>query len=406
LYPIDLKTYPWLNTLQTLNQYTSNVGYGTLDEYRLSGIPISYSDNQTIINLEKLGISLPVGISVIVRHQVYSFNVFTILSVNEFSVDDIVINFGGGMGIFTHFCRDVTISNVLVKSADQNYPMSLTADGLHLQNTYGTLIIRQCTFEGQGDDGINVVTSLLRITAISNSRTEIQVTGYSSSENPDLQIGDYVNILDGNLQFTTQQRIDNLVKNTVYFNNPLPTSVTIGDILYDVSSVPSSVVIEDCNLSYNRARGILAKGFNISIQNNVFMNPSGPAILIQTDACYFLEGPPSINVSIQQNTIYKANFGAAIDRAVITLQNLILANNVCADSLPNLVNSNVLIIKNLFLVDNTLPSIWIENTDSLFVVDNIFQDNPTGKQIQTNSCEHLHISGNVCNRSGHFKPCS
>lgn len=70
------------------------------------------------------------------------------------------------MGLYAMMARDVLLQrfNVLKRGTR---PMSITADAVHLDTCAGHLEIRYSTFEGQGDDGLNVHGTFGLINSIS-----------------------------------------------------------------------------------------------------------------------------------------------------------------------------------------------------------------------------------------------
>lgn len=403
-FPYGSEQYPWLNTAQAINEYTPNVGFGTIDKYVLEGAPLVYQDRGKVLDFTHTGVTAPVGIGIIVRHQVYGHNVFSLSKTDTIRFDNILMFAAGGMGIFSSFCADISVENVRVENAEPD-PMSLCADGFHFQNSRGYLRVFNCTLKGQGDDGINVVTSLMKITVISPNRTRMIVRGFTPEAPLALKAEDQIDFLDGEtLRWKGLAEALKISGNTVFLGAELPGGIEPGDLVFDKSAVPDSVLIDNCRFSTNRARGIIAKGPNMMISNNLFERTSGPAILIQTDACSFMEGPTSSNVTIQYNRITFANSGPGRDSGVITVANLIQKFPVCTNELPNWSNTNVTIRGNLFTQKNKMPGIYIANTNFGSISENSF--NQLGQQIETHDCWNMNFKGNLClDENREYEPC-
>ena len=110
-----------------------------------------------------------VGQHYIVRHQVYSLNTFFLSQCRNVALHDITVYTAAGMGLYAQLTTNVLIDNVAIAKRLTEAgprPMSITADALHFNACAGTITIANSLFEGQGDDGLNVI--LLLATLISS----------------------------------------------------------------------------------------------------------------------------------------------------------------------------------------------------------------------------------------------
>ena len=135
--------------------------------------------------------------------------------------------------------------------------------------------------------------------------------------------------------------------NKITFNEALNENIIVGDIIYDISAVADPVLIQSCRFLSNRARGIVLKAFNAMVRENTFQWVSGPAVLMQVDACAFMEGPSVSNVTVQSNTFVDCNFGIAQENGAVDVENLVYVDGVCGQA-PEAVNDDIMILCNTF----------------------------------------------------------
>jgi hypothetical protein len=147
----------WLNQAQATMEFDVQAGrpaINALDSY--SPAPLSWNGDQVIITAP-FAAQMRLGASYILRHQVYALNAISFSDLVRPRFQDLDILSTPGMGIVGDTARDAIFSNVRVRRTRGRH-MSITADGLHIMNAQGFVIIEDCLFEGQGDDGINIPT--------------------------------------------------------------------------------------------------------------------------------------------------------------------------------------------------------------------------------------------------------
>lgn len=286
---VDVGAYPppsaahggrdaFLSRVQAVLQYDADRQRPAVDAYD------SYADTTcawdagrgTLTVFEAPPASL-VGSWVIVRHQVYSMNGFSMTGVVGATLEDVTLFNAGGMGTYFELSRDVVLSRVRVLKPPGR-PMSITADGTHFNTCGGSIVVRDSTFEGQGDDGANVHGKFAQVAAVQGTT----VTYASSS--PSKHSAFLGNVGEA-FQFLTQDtmqpvavatlRVANTSSRTLQFDTALPAAVAVGGVFRSMAWAPSATFV---NTSYvnNRARGILAKTGPTVITDCVFRGNSGP----------------------------------------------------------------------------------------------------------------------------------
>jgi hypothetical protein len=339
LYAVDTARYPWLLAAQGVLSYDP-VGRrvspdSPTDIYALTDpLPVVYTNvtNGAGSLLTVVGATLKPGDWVIIRHQTYSFNAFSAFSVGGIRVVNVTLFAIAGMGVFTHECTtEVTVLGLHIVRKHGTRPMSITADGMHIQDTRGAPItIVGCTLEGQGDDGLNTPTIFEAITAVSADGSVLTVEGRGGSGPPVVHSGDLMNVFNrSTLALLGQVLVETAYDNgTLVLGGPLPAGAGLYDVINSAASYASTLTLTDNLFQGNRARGGLIKTSNAFIARNSFVNVSGPALKSETDGCYWDEGHPVSNWTVVDNTFVGVNYAVAqmpgdvmIDNSVPIFQN-------------------------------------------------------------------------------------
>ena len=130
-------------------------------------------------------------------------------------------------------------------------------------------------------------------------------------------------------------------------------AMTNGVRLLDQAQATTRVYIVGNSFHDNRGRGTISRSKGLRVENNVFANNSGPAILLGTDGLHFMEGAFAQDVTIAGNTVTAAN-QTQVSAGTTTMEFGALSAGVgcpiasgCADSLsPHPLIQNILIQNN------------------------------------------------------------
>lgn len=323
LYPIDTAAFPWLGAAQAILSYdpaTQRIADHATDIYALTDpIALTYGPaaqgggaNETVT----VATTLAVGSWVILRHQVYAYNSFTMSSCEDVLFSNVGLLSAGGMGLYadSHRGRLRLDGFAIYKAPYADYgaarssrgpradaapgaalrPMSLCADGAHFSNPAGaTIEIVNSLFEGQGDDGINIPTIFQEVESMSADGRSVTVgrAGVASASTVALA-GGLLNFFNRtNLAFLLSAEVLSVAANgTVTMASPLPPAVQRWTLLNNPAFYADTVLLANTTFRANRARGALLKQSNVLATNNTFDHTSGAAIKTETDGCYWYVG--------------------------------------------------------------------------------------------------------------------
>ena len=199
---------------------------------------------------------------------------------------------------------------------------SSNADGIHVTGSAGGVDITGCRVEYAGDDSIVLSAAYSAVIALPSSNV---VTVAHKSPGPSYSPGDRITIY----QHSSTQRISRVlasvanssmptsqvaVLNDQYFPNvsglslkaydltlDAPVNVSGGDYVANVEHSNSGFTIANCFVQNTRARGILVKGINGVVSNNVVDTTWLAGILMSPSPYYWMEGDFATNVYVAGN---------------------------------------------------------------------------------------------------------
>ncbi|HEY9249198.1 MAG TPA: hypothetical protein VIO38_08705, partial [Rariglobus sp.] len=160
-------TFPDLDATQTaLTRVTAWTGMFPMDPtYLVHSVPGSYAiPDGTVIAATGTGnilhvtfpsaVSLNEGETYCIRHLYYEMACFKVLDNTHLTYDSVEIRSMPGMGwLFESRMHDWQLVNCHIRRAPgSRTPFTTAADGIHVTESEGNFIIKDCTFTGCGDD--------------------------------------------------------------------------------------------------------------------------------------------------------------------------------------------------------------------------------------------------------------
>jgi hypothetical protein len=286
---------------------------------------------------------------------------------------DITLNHCGGMGVIAQRSADIFVKKMRVTPpAGGKRIVSTTADATHFVNCKGSIELVDCLFEQQKDDATNVHGLYAKITHIfSPTRFEVTLIHPQQSGIDFIKAGTRLELNDGpSLReegFATVKSVERINKQRtiVEVEAALPESVTLGDSVADADANTAAVLIRNCVMRGNRARGILlgSRGPMV-VEGNTFHIP-GAAILFEGDSRFWFEQAGVRDVVIKGNTFDNCNYG-------VWGTGCIQVGSGIADEFRSVsrYNRNIRIEKNLFRHFSNLPLLHLYSVDGLTFTGN------------------------------------
>ena len=247
-----------------------------------------------------------VGRWYIVRHQCYGLPAFKIDGSAQTTLDQVTLFSVPGMGVLATDATDVTLQGVRIERREGR-PLSIAADGSHFASCSGTITLRDCHYEGQGDDGLNIHGNFASVAQIDASRHEVLLAGGPAQEG--------FEVIPGELyEFRDRRTWAVLARATaasgggmrLRVDRALPAAIGVYSLVSNVEREPRAL-IERSSFRNNRARGILVKTSNVLIDSCVFENNLGPAVQAYPDGCFWFESGAFKNWTMRNSTVANAN---------------------------------------------------------------------------------------------------
>jgi len=204
-------------------------------------------------------------------------------------LEDITIYNSAGINFVQKRGRDLTLRrvNILLKPGSTQL-VAAAGDGIHLKAIRGKVVIDGCTIERLTDDGINfnrVYPELGRVV----SSTEIEIPWGDSYE---VFPGDRIDIMipeTGSIRGRAKVlSVKTAGKtHTVRFDKPIAgmksdDGTGVPDQVW-INDDDTSFLVKNCTFRDLRGRGVLLRSGHVTLLNNVFLNISSPAIVVEND---------------------------------------------------------------------------------------------------------------------------
>ncbi len=342
-------------------------------------------------------IPLSVGETVVLRHQVYRSNVFTLSKCSDVHFTDVVVNAAPGMAVLGSKCHNLAFDNFRVEPTPKTGRlMSTCADGIHLADCTGSVDIQGCAMAGMGDDCVNVHAGYLRIVnRIDNSTVLVSQPGDAPFGPEDLPApGQAFTFSDGQtLQLLGSGELLADVggpRARLQFVRDIPSTIREGDLLFNLADSPR-VTIANCQFLGNRARGVLAHS-NAVIENCIFANQFEEALLL-------LPSASSADGGAVNDTTIRGNHIEGVNRAGYPSGAIRIGALAQSPGKPDY-PSTAIVNRNVTVADNRIISagadgIHASSTGNLAIANNRIE-RPAGAAIVLLNVRQTTITGNTC----------
>ena len=306
---------------------------------------------------------------------------FRVTSTDGFNGTNVDIHHAGGMGIIAENSSDLILDNFNI-TPSHGRMVSTTADATHFVGCRGKVVLKNSTFNNQLDDAMNVHGTYQKIVdVLDENRLGVRM-GHSQQQGFQIgKKGDKIGLVRLSKSFFPYN--DLTIKGIQYinaryqiitFNEELPKGVKAGDLIENLDAYPD-LLVENCVISNNRARGLLISNpVNTIIRNN-FFSTEMEGILIPVESGHWYESGNGTNITIENNVFQDCQH-SGFRRGVIRF--------VTDDDNENIAFKNIKIINNTFnQFDNMI--LEIANTDGLIFSKNKITNSGTFPMLHPNN---------------------
>lgn len=283
-------------------------------------------DNRFKVYFKNLNLNLSVGDRTCIRHTIYGSSTITLSDCNDTIIKNVTMYSVPGMGIVVlPKCKNLTIDGLkIVAKEGSNNLMPGNCDGIHMTGLCGKFIMKNCVFDGLGDDALNVHSIVGTITEIIDNST-IKCNYCKKSPNGVLskkwcEIGDIIKVFDpDSMSLTGSIRVVSFIDGVLKFE-PIFGSYKKGDALQNTTYSPS-LEIDNCVVRNTRARGFLIQTKDAEVKNCTFFGMSSNAIQAAPSFKFWYEAGPVENLYVHDNVIEKCGFVRENAPAIAILSN-------------------------------------------------------------------------------------
>ncbi|MFR9524085.1 MAG: right-handed parallel beta-helix repeat-containing protein [Rikenellaceae bacterium] len=301
---------------------------------------------------------------------------FKLNDVSNFNAEDVTVYHAGGMGYIVENCENIELLRCVVEPS-QGRHVSTTADATHFVGCRGQVTLKDCRFQNQLDDASNIHGTYQEVMDILGSnRLGMRVGHYQQLGFRLAKPGDKVGVVRLADSFHEYHTLT--VKSTdeingryhiITFEEELPAKIAVGDLLENLTAYPD-LLVEGCDISRNRARGLLLSTPRSTIIRNNYFASEMEALLLPVESSSWYESGNAANVVIEGNTFQDTTTGG-MDRGMIRFHT--------DDESDNVAFSNIIIRDNTFNhFDNLI--LQVSNVENLLFEGNTITNSGTFPQ--------------------------
>ncbi len=319
--PVDVIYKKEIRFVSSLNS-NMEAGFNSsiYSKYNIENQTIAEELSPGVVRLSNIKEVPPVGMVLVISAGMEKgrlANAFHVNKSTNVQFSHINIYHAGGMGIIGERSRDILLDHVNIQvRPGSNRMVSTTADATHFVNCKGKITLQNCTFQHMLDDATNVHgTYVIFDSVLDKNKLAVRVGHPQQAGFTFAETGDKIGFI--NPTKSTQSVCSSVVKSVesvndryyiITFNEDVATLVSEGFVLENLDWYPE-LTIKNCNISNNRARGILLSTPKpILIKDNYFSNMMS-AILIPDELDYWYESGHTMDLRIINNKFGDSGYG-------------------------------------------------------------------------------------------------
>lgn len=230
--------------------------------------------------------------------------------------ENLRVKFMHGLGMVSQFCENVTYKNCDF-TPKENRTAASTADFFQFSGCKGDLLLDNIKASGAHDDYVNVHGTHLRVVRKNkrNNTITVRFMHHESWGFQAFQKGDKLEFIrwDTLIPYAKTRVIDykrlNDTDIRLYLDRPLPDSLVLGKDVVENATWTPNLTVKNCEFGLTCGRGILAttRG-KVVIENNIFKDVWGPALLIEDDCNFWFESGYTTEVIFRNNIVDNCDY--------------------------------------------------------------------------------------------------
>ncbi|WP_075590850.1 alpha-1,3-galactosidase-related protein [Labilibacter marinus] len=291
---------------------------------------------------------------------------FRVTFTDGFYANNVNVHHAGGMGIIAENSSDLILDSFNV-TPSHGRMVSTTADATHFVGCRGKVELKNCTFNNQLDDASNVHGTYQKIVDVLGENTLGIRMGHFQQQGFVIgRVGDSIGLVRLSKSFFPYEKLTlksvqkiNSRYQILTFNEKIPASIQQGDLIENLDAYPEFLV-ENCNISRNRARGLLLSTPKKTVIKNNFFSTEMEALLIPVESGHWYESGSAIDLTITNNKFQDCNH-SGYDRGMIRFETDDDNQNIAFKNVE-ISNNEINHYDNLFLeISNTKGLVFKNN---------------------------------------------
>ncbi len=306
-----------------------------------------------------------IGMEYYTLHTLHARPAILIEACKNITLEDMTVHSQPGMGIVANRNENILIRRLsVVPSCGHHF--STNTDATHFTSTKGLLRLENCTFEGQGDDFINVHNYYHTLTPCGGDSCYMHTEAVDGTHSQSLDYPDEGDLLELTRKDTLSlYDTYQVVKCTplpeegrawIQVDHSLPEPEQCSQYYFaDITRLPRLEVI-GCHAGNHFARGMLVRTRSALLEGNTISDVLGPAVFIAAET-WWSEGVTAQNITVRRNRITNT-------RPVEGEAGGIVVKIECADP-RDCPMKNIVIEDNIIDCPRAEHGIYVRNTDGL-----------------------------------------
>ncbi len=282
-------------------------------------------------------------------------------------LNGITVHSHPGMGVVGHLSRDIFINGLSVIPSCGD-AVSTNTDATHFASCYGKLEMRNCVFDGQGDDSVNVHTyyhsaekigyGSYRLTCLASDGAHTAAADCPCPGDK-MQLFERGTLNGGNIFTVEKAYVESGGTVVVKLNDDVGFPID-GFYFANVSACPD-FLFSRCRARNHFARSVLIKTKNAIVENCIFEHTNETAVVVSAEE-FWGEGISTENVEIKNNVFLNCSMKGNGASAVAVFTN--------SKEESGIQHGAVRVENNLIVYEKGKPTITICNTENATVRGN------------------------------------
>jgi len=313
-----------------------------------------------------------IGNKVNIAFSYYTYNTFHFTECNTVKMENITVHSSVSMAFVGLKCQEIYVNRLRIQVPEgSNRLMTANADGLHIEQGQGKVVVTNSLIEYNQDDAINIKAGywyeFSSFDYITNSITISKKTESILAPNP----GDKIEIYDSStFEYKASLTVESVVGNgemyTIKIREPIiPLNMETWGSCVATNVSTATFVFKNNIVRNKRNRGVLCQVRGAVIENNSFINVAHGGIMTHSVLDGFNEATIPSNITIRNNKLINNNYEFGLEGDIVAYTASVMSGSAPAGTVKNIT------IENNFVAENGKAGIALFGVGDSLVKDNL-----------------------------------